>query len=60
LSAVKWFSKVKSGLSKTTMGITKSIFGAKFDANTIEQLEEQLIKADMGLGVAEEIVQQVK
>jgi fused signal recognition particle receptor len=45
-----FFDRLKSGLSKTGLGefLTKK----KLDAETIAELEEALIRADMGAGQA--------
>ncbi|HJS44779.1 MAG TPA: signal recognition particle-docking protein FtsY [Rhizomicrobium sp.] len=49
-----FFDRLKSGLAKTGLGeiLTKK----KLDANTIAQLEEALIRADMGAGQAKTLV----
>lgn len=48
-----WFSKLKEGLQKTSTqlstGITKIFTHKKLDHQTLEELEELLISADMGV-----------
>jgi fused signal recognition particle receptor len=52
-----FFERLKSGLAKTGLGeiLTKK----KLDADTIAELEEALIRADMGAGPAKQIAQGV-
>ncbi len=55
-----WFSRLRAGLSKTSSGITEGIGGIftkrKLDDGMLEELEELLILADMGAGVAAKLV----
>jgi len=48
-----WFERLKSGLSKTSSRLTEGITGLvtkrKLDAETLEELEEVLIAADLGI-----------
>jgi fused signal recognition particle receptor len=48
-----WFERLKSGLSKTSSRLTEGITGLvtkrKLDADTLEELEEVLIAADLGI-----------
>ena len=57
---MNWFAKLKSGLSKTssklTGGITSIFTKRKLDKETLEELEELLVGADMGATVASRIV----
>jgi len=57
---VSFFGKIKQALSftssKIASGITNIIGGRKLDANTIEELEELLITADMGAHTASAIM----
>ena len=57
---MNWFAKLKSGLSKTssklTGGITSIFTKRKLDKETLEELEELLVQADMGATVAARIV----
>ena len=51
-----FFERLKTGLSRSTAGLSDNIAGiftkGKLDADSIAQLEEALIKADMGLALA--------
>ncbi len=51
-----WFSRLKSGLKKSTSVISDGITGiftkAKLDADTLEDLEDLLITSDLGVSVA--------
>ena len=51
-----WFSRLKSGLTKTSSRLTEGITGLftkkKLDADTIEDLEDLLIQADLGVETA--------
>jgi len=57
---MNWFAKLKSGLSKTssklTTGITSIFTKRKLDKETLEELEELLVQADMGATVAARVV----
>lgn len=58
---MSFFDKLKSGLSKTK----KSLFGIfksfrKVDEDLLDELEEMLICADVGVSVAEEIMDQLR
>ncbi len=52
-----WLQKLKQGLTRTasrlTEGITSVFTKRKLDDETLEELEDLLIQADLGLGVAE-------
>jgi fused signal recognition particle receptor len=54
-----WLQKLKSGLAKSTAQITENIASVftrkKLDAATLQELEEALIRADMGPAVAARI-----
>jgi len=56
---MSFLAKFKSGLSKSsgkiTEGVTAIFTKRRLDAESIEQLEELLIEADMGAGVAVEL-----
>jgi fused signal recognition particle receptor len=58
-----WLSRLKEGLSKSSKTITSSITSIftkrKLDAATLEELEDVLIQADLGLPMAERIVKAV-
>ncbi|GLK80471.1 signal recognition particle-docking protein FtsY [Methylopila turkensis] len=54
-----WFSRLRDGLAKTsdqlTRGITDLFTKEKFDAATLDELEDLLIQSDLGLAAAERI-----
>lgn len=56
-----WFQRLKSGLAKTsaklTDGITSVFTKKKLDATTLEDFEELLISADLGIETSERIVE---
>ena len=58
-----WFSRLKEGLSKSSKSIGGSITAIftkkKLDKATLQDLEDTLIQADLGLPVAERIIAQV-
>src|SRR5665213_2297387 len=58
-----WFSRLKQGLSKSSSSIGGSITSIftkkKLDKATLQELEDTLIQADLGLAVAERIIAQV-
>ncbi len=58
-----WFSKLKAGLSKSSKSLTGSITAIftkrKLDAETLQDLEDTLIQADLGLAVSERIIKAV-
>lgn len=49
---MNWFSRLSSGLRKTTESIGAVFTKRKLDAATLDALEETLIMADMGAGAA--------
>jgi fused signal recognition particle receptor len=55
-----WFSRLKEGLSKSSKTITGSITAIftkrKLDKETLQELEDTLIQADLGIAVAERII----
>ena len=55
-----WFARLKDGLSKSTQRITQSITNLfvkkKLDQKTLDELEEVLIQADLGVAVAGRLV----
>jgi len=57
---MSWFSRLKSGLTKTTTtiteGITKVFTHKTLDQNALDELEESLIKADVGSAASTEII----
>jgi fused signal recognition particle receptor len=57
---ISWFARLKHGLSKTSAQLNDGIFSIftkrKLDDEAIEELEELLIRADLGAKVAARIV----
>ena len=55
-----WLSRLRSGLSKSTKRVTESITGLftkkKLDQETLNDLEDALIQADLGVSVAARLV----
>ena len=62
--ALNWFKKLKSGLSNSASkveGAIASITGKKtLDQETLDDIEEQLILADLGIDVASRITKKIK
>ncbi len=58
-----WFSRLSEGLSKSSRSITGSISSIftkkKLDKATLQDLEDVLLQADLGLPMAERIVKEV-
>lgn len=58
-----WLSRLKDGLSKSSKSITGSITSIftkrKLDKDTLQELEDVLLQADLGLPMAERIVKAV-
>ncbi len=58
---LSWFQRLTSGLKKTsaklTEGITSVFTKRKLDADTLEELEDLLIQADLGVETATKITQ---
>jgi len=57
---MSWFQKLRSGLAKTSSKLTQGISGAfsggrKLDDEALEELEETLIAADLGVSAAAEL-----
>ena len=53
------FTRLKSGLSKSAAGLTSFFTKKKLDAATVAELEESLIRSDMGSAQAKTIAQNV-
>ena len=53
------FARLKSGLSKSAAGLSGLFTKKKLDAATIAELEESLIRSDMGTGPAHALAQAV-
>ena len=55
-----WLSRLRGGLAKSTKRVTESITSLftkrKLDQKTLDELEEILIQADLGVGVAARLV----
>jgi fused signal recognition particle receptor len=58
-----WFARLRDGLSKSSKSITSSITSIftkrKLDAATLQELEDVLIQADLGITVSERIIKAV-
>ena len=58
-----WLSRLRSGLSKSTKRVTESITSLftkkKLDQKTLDDLEEVLIEADLGVSVAARLVEKL-
>lgn len=55
------FAKLRSGLSKTGDGISDVLLGKKpIDAELLEELEDTLLMADVGIETTQEIMQQLQ
>jgi fused signal recognition particle receptor len=58
-----WLKRLTEGLKKSsnaiTEGITSIIFKRKLDAEVLEELEELLIKTDIGIHVASQFIQDI-
>ncbi|MEM7192713.1 MAG: signal recognition particle receptor subunit alpha [Pseudomonadota bacterium] len=54
-----WFARLKAGVSKTSTSLSESLSGVltkrKLDEDTLEELEEVLLKADLGFAMADRI-----
>ena len=62
--AFNWFKKLKNGLSKSATKVEKafkSVIGKKsLDEQTLADLEDQLIMADLGIDSANQIVEKLR
>jgi fused signal recognition particle receptor len=58
-----WLSRLRAGLSKSTQRVAESITGLftkkKLDQKTLDDLEDALIQADLGVGVASRLVEKL-
>jgi fused signal recognition particle receptor len=54
-----WFAQLRAGLSRTSNSLTENLAGVlvkrKLDDETLDELEEVLIKADLGVAMADRI-----
>ncbi len=59
-----WFKRLREGLTKTSSRLTEGIAGVftkrKLDDDTLEELEDLLIQADLGLDVAARVTAALK
>jgi fused signal recognition particle receptor len=59
-----WFTRLRAGLSKSSSALTEGInqifARRRLDAAALDELEELLIASDMGVGVAEEVVEALR
>jgi fused signal recognition particle receptor len=59
-----WFSRLKAGLSRSSSRLSDGIAGIfsrrRLDNETLAELEELLIAADMGTGIAEEVTERLR
>lgn len=59
-----WFARLKDGLKRTSQSISDGIVGIftkkKLDQETLDELEELLIAADLGVGPAARVVETLK
>jgi fused signal recognition particle receptor len=58
-----WFQRLRQGLSKTSGQLTEGITGVftkrKLDASTLEEFEELLIRADLGMDTAARVIERL-
>jgi fused signal recognition particle receptor len=58
-----WLSRLRSGLAKSTKKVAESITGLftrkKLDQQTLDELEDALIQADLGVAVAARLVEKL-
>ncbi len=61
---VRWFQRLRQGLTRTSSRLTEGISGVfkkrKLDDDTLEELEDLLIQADLGLDVAARVTAALK
>ena len=54
-----WFAQLKAGLSRTSNSLSENLAGVltkrRLDEDTLDELEEVLIRADLGVGMADRI-----
>jgi len=59
-----WFTRLKQGLSRSSSRLTEGITGIftkkRLDAATLEELEELLISADLGVTLASEVTETLR
>lgn len=58
-----WFQRLKSGLTRTSSKLSDGITGIftkrKLDGATLEDLEDLLIQADLGVGTSDRIIERI-
>jgi fused signal recognition particle receptor len=63
-SGLGWFQRLRQGLTKTSSRLTEGITGVfakqKLDDETLEELEDLLIQADLGLNVASRVTDSLR
>ena len=63
-SGFGWFQRLRQGLTKTSSRLTEGITGVfikrKLDDETLEELEDLLIQADLGLNVASRVTEALR
>ena len=61
---VGWLGRLRQGLSRSSAKLSESINQVigrrRLDAKALEELEESLIAADMGTGIAEEVTEKLR
>ena len=54
-----WFARLKAGVSRTSNALSENLTGVltkrKLDEETLDELEEVLLKADLGFAMADRI-----
>src|SRR5215469_13816131 len=59
-----WFTRLKAGLSRSSSRLSDGISGIfnrrRLDNETLAELEELLIAADMGTGIAQEVTERLR
>lgn len=53
---MKWLERLRKGLNKTSSNITKAFTHARLDNNALEDIEESLLRADIGSAATSEII----
>lgn len=56
---MNWFSRLSQGLKKTTDSISAVLTKRRLDANTLQELEDQLVLADIGAATAASIIAEI-
>ena len=56
---MNWFSRLSQGLKKTADSLGSVMMKRKLDASALEELEDQLLMADMGMVSASSIVKEI-